>query len=327
MEVPKVKDWLLPPRKHVGHGVLARAHLPLSSPRTHQVDNGDAEQAAYSQDGQGQPQQGVRLHPLRDGTERRPSWAAPLWNHRVQSPGSSPRQGGAHAGGPGWGWGAHSPRAPQTGQLLPGSSSLLGSWRVLCPELRTRCSDKRNTPTLGATCSRSHLGAPGRPGEAEVSGEASGAPRWAKLSRLGPRGRGKGAVPPWPQPPMGTAHTHQELISKAQAQHQPQHAGHEPEGHSQSRRPGEKGKHLSSGGLSARGCATDMLSQHPNSQAHGHLLPLTPETAILHSAEGLRGGSLKTVVQLPHQQHTRPGQNMKPKVNIMSPFLGQAFKK
>lgn len=161
---------------------------PPAPPRTHQVDNGDAEQAAYSQDGQGQPQQRVRLHPLRDGTERRPGWAAPLWNHRVQSPGSSPRQGGAPAGGPGWGWGAHSPRAPQMGPLLPGSSTPLGSWRVLCPELRSRCSDKRDSPTLGATHSRSCLGNPGRHGKVEVSGEASGA-----LSDGSPGRRGRGS--------------------------------------------------------------------------------------------------------------------------------------
>lgn len=302
MEVPKVKDWLPPPRKRAGHGVLARAHLPLPPTRTHQVDNGDAEQAAYSQDGQGQPQQGVRLHPLRDGTERRPPWAAPLWNHRVQSPGSSPRQGGAPAGGPGWGWGAHSPKAPQMGQLLPGSSTLLGSWQVLCPELRTRCSDKRDTPTLGATHSRSRLGAPGRPGKAEGSGEASGA-----LSECSPGRRGRGSdghssagwvpgagarglylhgpKPRWAPPT---------LTKNRSAKHRPSTS---PSTQATSPKDTPRAVVLERRetpkfwGISARGYATDMRSQHPILRHMVTFCP-SPPKLLFYTQQGGRGAGL-----------------------------------
>lgn len=85
-------------------GVLARPTSPGHS--THQVDDGDDQQAANGQDGQGHPKQGLRLHALGDGSQHPPGRAAPLWNHSVIT--EHPQ----HPEGPGRaGEGAHSPGA------------------------------------------------------------------------------------------------------------------------------------------------------------------------------------------------------------------------
>ena len=89
---PQGQVWLTPP----GGG-----HRGLHPPGTHQVDDGDGEQAADGQGGQGQAQQRVGLHPLGDGPECSPlgrGWAVPLWDHRALSAGSSPGRG-AQTGG------------------------------------------------------------------------------------------------------------------------------------------------------------------------------------------------------------------------------------
>lgn len=89
--------------------------------------------------------------------------------------------------------------------------------------------------------------------------------------------------------------THQELVGKAQAQHQPQHTGHQPEGHTQGRHPGEEKTLVLEDRLPrAKSQAGPPTHQHPNSPAPGHFLPPPQTTAYTQQR-----GSLRTVVQLP----------------------------
>lgn len=129
---------------------------PPPSPGTHQVDDGDGEQAADGQDGQGQPQQGVRLHPLGDGPGRPPGGAAPLWKRRGGSPSAGPGPGAEPAGGRG----RPQPRGPQT------------------TEKGGRCAQHRkegHSRPWGWGQPWQPLGDRSRPGKAEPSGDAGGA--------------------------------------------------------------------------------------------------------------------------------------------------------
>lgn len=134
--------------------------------------------------------------------------------------------------------------------------------------------------------------------------------------------------------PSSTALTrgpaHQEPIGKAQSQHEPQHAGHQSKGHPQSRCPREEGKTQVLGDHLLRAKPQTCSPLLPAPQFSGTRSPSAPsQAAVLHSTRR-EGRSWKTVVQLPHLPHPRPGQTIKSKVNstfIMLPFLGPGFRK
>lgn len=127
-------------------------------------------------------------------------------------------------------------------------------------------------------------GEPGSPprGSATVPalepGDASG---WERGWAWGTGGRGRGLhfLSPTPMSPPELGQrlpTHQQLVSEAQAQHQAQHAGHQPEGHPQSHRPAGAGDTPKfRGGLLGAEPPTrpPPTPQHPGPQAHSAPCP------------------------------------------------------
>lgn len=165
------------------------------------------------------------------------------------------------------------------------------------PHAQDTCGvDRRDAPTLRAGDSTATWGPPAA-GKVELLGEA--------LCKVSPRQEGMEGQ--WgrarPGPTQGPP-THQELVGKAEAQHQPQHTGHQPEGHTQSHHPGEQ-KTLVLGDVGpGPSCRQAPQPPAPNSWAPGHLLPHTPKLLSTHS-HGM--GSLRTVLQWPRSRQARSG--------------------
>lgn len=253
------------------------------TPGTHQVDDGDAEQTANGQDGQGQPQQGLGLHPLGDGLQCPSGGAAPLWRHGVRWPAPAPGQG-AHGAAPRRM--RKLPRAPLVTVsrcAVPVPSPELSTHRVHRQKGRSHPSGRGRPQPLGghqqpgradywekhpANCH------PGRRGEVEHGGlrgrvEAAG----------GPVGQGPARCPLGPSHSPGTRGQSTGL-APAPAHRPPARRTHPGP-------PSWRGENLSPGGPSAQGQATGRppTPQHPNSPAPGHFLPL-PDYC-LHAAKGI----------------------------------------
>lgn len=114
-----------------------------------------------------------------------------------------------------------------------------------------RCADTRDIITLRSWTAMAPWGPPAGLGkqnswEKVQSAAAGGVGLGSTGTREGSGGGAGWPAPPQPYTKQGPARrargcpTHQDLVSKAQAQHQPQHAGHQPEGHAQSCHPGEE---------------------------------------------------------------------------------------
>lgn len=236
----------------------------------------------------------MRLHPLRDGPECPPGWAAPLWSHGVKSPSASTQTrkeslpealpGGLRAKSPADG---RAPLGRVAGTLCP----------VPSPELSTHevCRHKGHYHSQ-VLDSHGPLGATSRPGKAEFLGEgpercSRRGRAWQHRHKGGLRGRGGVASTTTALHQAGPGQAGQGLPHSPRSRQQstgpaPTPARRPPARRTRPELPSWRGgRSPSSEAHRPRASNRPAPPPAPTSWAHGHLRPLPNCSSALSKAD------------------------------------------
>lgn len=260
LKVPRVKDWLPPPRKHTQAGrLLPRAHCPHQPPELTRLTMATLRRLPI-----------VRM--ARDKRSR--GWVSTLSEMACNTPRAGQHLCGVVGSGGRANTGTRTPWSKCPADVgAPESSARDGpqSHCAPCPELRThgvhRQKGRPHPQSLGtAAATWDHQ----QPKEGGITGRST----LQTVAWAGGAQRASGSGPSQGPP------THQELMGEAQAQHQRHHTGHQPEGQTENSPAGEQ-KTLVLGAICpGPRCrhAPQPPDPDPNCPAPGRLLPQPPST-------------------------------------------------